>query len=146
MSVHQYEQLEKNVYNHGHRAALGKSDGNSRPGIAMLGINNIIAEYAKNIVAEYGMEYSTADSYLLDERGEEFVVGDFFENGKSYPGGTVKPIVIENPETGHHDLLLAGGTKSYAMHYLAFVGMEGRKPVFRSGGFSKTYCSPLMTT
>lgn len=94
----------------------------------------IAAEYAKTIVAEHGMEYATPREYLFNEQGEEFVVGDFFENGTKYAGGTVKPIVIKNPASGRYDLLLAGGTKTYSMHYLSLVRKEGRKPVFQDLG------------
>jgi hypothetical protein len=114
------------------------TDGKSKPqyaGRAYRKRDDLInADYSRQLVSRYGMDYSTATEYILDEEGREFVVGDFYENGTSYPGGIVKPIVVRNPKTGRHDLLLAGGTKTYSMHYLRCVAMRGRKPVFRDLG------------
>jgi hypothetical protein len=95
----------------------------------------VITQAGRALIKTYGDHYATPADSLADEAGAPFVLGDFFQNGITYPGGNVKPIVIRNPRSGLLDLLVAAGVRSYSLHYLQCVAADpGGKPVFRYGG------------
>jgi len=81
-----------------------------------------------------GKDFAEPHEQLLNEKGEPFVIGDYFEYGTRYNGGVTRPIVFYNEHTGMYDLLVTAGCMGYAIHYLKCVKVENGKPVFTDMG------------
>ena len=114
------------------------SEGNDTPKYSgrtyQKGENLLVNAFGRSMVAKYGEYFAEPYEQLLNENGEPFVIGDFFENGTSYNGGITRPIVFYNEHTGMYDLLVAAGCKRYVIHYLKCTKVENGKPVFADMG------------
>ncbi|RKN64086.1 FG-GAP repeat domain-containing protein [Paenibacillus ginsengarvi] len=93
------------------------------------------AQYGKALLESYGMEYVRPAEKIGDEDGVPFLLGDGFEDGKSFPGFFTRPVLYRNPQTASDDLLVLAGYGLPKLIYLQRVHTdEGGKPVFRNLG------------
>ena len=73
--------------------------------------NKVFTAIGKKTIEQYGTEYVKPMHKICDEKGEPFLLGDMFENGKLYNGGNVRPAIYKNKITGMDDLLILAGQK-----------------------------------
>jgi len=96
--------------------------------------NLLVNAFGRSMVEKYGDHFAEPREQLLNENGEPFVVGDFFENGKSYHGGISRPVAFLNEQTGLYDLLVGAGCREFVIHYLKCLRVDDGKPVFKDMG------------
>ena len=95
----------------------------------------IVTDFGRKVVKEYGMEYVKPHEKLCDENGIPFLLGDGYDSGVEYCGGNTRPVLYKNHVTGSNDLLVLAGMNDPKLIYLQRVNDTAeRKPVFKNLG------------
>lgn len=90
---------------------------------------------SSDYVAQYGSEYVKPPAKICDDRGVPFLLGRGTDTGNVYEGGSTKPALYRNRQTGACDLLVMADTWSPKLYYLKRINPEERvQPVFQNMG------------